>query len=504
MRRERCLANEASLVIGLQFASRCNRQETRQRDWMNRSPKKLEIANCFQGRIQSMEARLVRAAIVVAAILSCGAGHRSQNFIVSAPTPELSEEICRAAETYRRDLAIEWLGKELPPWDQPCPIKAQVHPQLGAGGATSFMFNNRRPFGWTMDIQGSRERVLDSVLPHEVTHTIFATHFGGPLPRWADEGACTTVEHPGEKAKQERFLIEFLTSDPPRAIPFNKMFAMTEYPRDILPLYSQGYSLARFLIQQGGKRKYIQYVGDGMRMRNWTAATKQHYGFGSLSELQVSWLDWVRQGSPDMAQPATEALVDMRGAPTPAAMAAASTGGIPAEAPPGYQTIAAQNQRLFASGNDTQSPLPPTNLAAGPATAGGSQLEHSSVSRPVTSGWYARKRDQAQSLMQGAATPSANHSAPEQPTTSSVPRTFSPGATRAIPPPPTRRAALDDQALTPVGYEAPVETKVTFARPRNERQVIMEWSRSDNSKSPRGDVRDLAAREVASGNTRSY
>jgi hypothetical protein len=32
------------------------------------------------------------------------------------------------------------------------------------------MFRARQPFGWTMTIQGSRERVLDSVLPHEVTH----------------------------------------------------------------------------------------------------------------------------------------------------------------------------------------------------------------------------------------------------------------------------------------------------------------------------------------------
>ncbi len=97
-----------------------------------------------------------------------------------------------------------------------------------------------------MSVQGSHERVLDSVLPHEVTHTIFATHFGRPLPRWADEGACTTVEHPSERNKQTRLLYEFLTTG--RGIAFNRMFAMTEYPADILPLYSQGFSLAKFLI----------------------------------------------------------------------------------------------------------------------------------------------------------------------------------------------------------------------------------------------------------------
>ena len=37
-----------------------------------------------------------------------------------------------------------------------------------------------------------------------------------------------------------------------------------------------------------------------MNWNNWTAATRQHYGYQSLSELQVTWLDWVRQGSPPL------------------------------------------------------------------------------------------------------------------------------------------------------------------------------------------------------------
>ena len=89
-------------------------------------------------------------------------------------------------------------------------------------------------------------RILDSVLPHEVTHTIFATHFRRPLPRWADEGACTTVEHHSERQKQQMFLIDFLHTG--RGIAFNQMFAMKEYPQDVMPLYSQGYSLARYLV----------------------------------------------------------------------------------------------------------------------------------------------------------------------------------------------------------------------------------------------------------------
>jgi hypothetical protein len=172
-----------------------------------------------------MEARsFFSAALIAASPLALGTNYRTQNFLISAPTPELAREIGDAGEAFRRSLAREWLGRELPPWHEPCPITAQVNPQLGAGGATSFMFDQGRPFGWRMTIQGSRERVLDSVLPHEITHMIFATHFGRPLPPWADERAATAVKHSSEKLKQQRLLITFLTTE--RGIDFNRMFAM--------------------------------------------------------------------------------------------------------------------------------------------------------------------------------------------------------------------------------------------------------------------------------------
>ena len=149
-----------------------------------------------------------------------------------------------------------------------------------------------------MNIQGSRERVLDSVLPHEITHTIFASHFRQPLPRWADEGACTTVEHHSEIAKQERMLIDFLQHN--RGIAFDRMFAMTEYPQDVLPLYAQGHSLAKFLIYQRGKREFLAFIADGLQDGNWPRALHQHYEYRNLVVLQSTWLDWVKQGRPPL------------------------------------------------------------------------------------------------------------------------------------------------------------------------------------------------------------
>jgi hypothetical protein len=252
-----------------------------------------------------MEARFLRVVALAAALSSLGANFRTTNFIITSSTPELAKEIGQAAEKYRKELAVQWLGKKMRKWSQPCPIKAEVAPNLGAGGATSFLFERGEVYGWQMTIQGSRERILDSVLPHEVTHTIFATYFRQPLPRWADEGACTTVEHASERAKQQNMLIDFLRSG--RGIAFSRMFAMKEYPQDVMPLYSQGYSLARYLIAHGGRQKFLTFVKDGLEDENWTRAIQQHYGYKSLGTLQNTWLAWVKQGSPAIDQPATPA-----------------------------------------------------------------------------------------------------------------------------------------------------------------------------------------------------
>lgn len=223
-------------------------------------------------------------------------GYRTQNFVVRAPTRQLAQEIGDEAERLRVELAHEWIGQTLPNWTKPCPITAQVAPQLGAGGATSFVFDRGQVYDWRMDIQGSRERVLDSVLPHEVTHTIFASYFRKPLPRWADEGACTTVEHHSEIAKQEARLVQYLKTG--KGIPFSRMFAMKEYPRDILPLYAQGHSLTQYLMESHGKQAFLEFLTDGMRDDNWRRAVQTHYGRESLYALQQDWLAWVADGRP--------------------------------------------------------------------------------------------------------------------------------------------------------------------------------------------------------------
>lgn len=226
------------------------------------------------------------------------ANFRTRNFIIDAPTPGLAKAVGDAAEKYRDDLAEYWTGRVLPPWPRPCPIRVVAGPNLAAQGVTTYNPAPVRDF--QMEVIGTPERILDSVLPHEVTHTVLATFFGRPLPRWADEGICTTVEHVSERSKHEAKLREFLSSR--RGIAMNQLFLLTEYPPDVLPMYAQGYSVCQFLIGQQGPRTFISFLQDYMQRPSWTANVQKHYGYDSLAELQEYWLAWVEAGSGPVAQ----------------------------------------------------------------------------------------------------------------------------------------------------------------------------------------------------------
>lgn len=233
-----------------------------------------------------------------------GAQYRTPNFVVTATSSDVAEKVGQAAEYYRKELAIEWTGREMPSWTKPCPIKVKVG-NIGAGGATTFSFDRGEVFGWKMNVQGTLERILDSVIPHEVNHTIFACHFRRPLPRWADEGAATLTEHASEKNRQTRLLNQVIRTT--RRIPLRRLLVMKEYPKDmndVLTLYAEGYALADLLVQEGGKARYLNFLNDGHH-RGWDFALRKHYKYNSVDDLERRWSDWVIAGSPRVTPPGT-------------------------------------------------------------------------------------------------------------------------------------------------------------------------------------------------------
>ena len=328
------------------------------------------------------------------------ANQRTQNFLVSAANQQLANAVAEAAERYRRELAVYWTGQELPAWPRPCPIRVVSGPHLAAQGVTTY---NPRPVrDFQMEVVGTPQRILDSVLPHEVTHTVLATYFGRPLPRWADEGICTTVEHESEKRKHEAKLREFLSTR--RGIAMNRLFLMTEYPPDVLPMYAQGYSVCRFLIGQKGPRTFIQFLKDYMTEPSWTNNVRKHYGYDSLRELQEYWVAWVDAGSGDVARYSKT---------RPAAATLAVGPGQPAKiargAPPSARDVGMQT-RLAAA----------TTAPAARGTA---------LASVTSDGWYQRRRDEVREGIAQSTSPSTlpaplpgpHRPGPQRPRTSIAP-----------------------------------------------------------------------------------
>lgn len=330
----------------------------------------------FLAALAAAPAAAVAPALAAGPAVAGGQSARTQNFIIQAATPQLAQQVGQEAERYRSELATKWLGRDLPPWSSPCTLKV-VAGNYPAQGVTTY---NRYPGhvgDFQMEVVGTPERIMDSVLPHEVTHAVLATHFGRPLPRWADEGVSTTVEHPEERSKHDAKLREFLSTR--RGLPMNRMFLLKDYPSDMLPLYAQGYSVCRFLIEQNGHREFIQFIEDYMERGSWTAVVEQHYGYESLAELQDHWLSWVADGSGPVDRYTKRAVA----APATIAVAAAPLAGSQPQPGTPPSIIRAATLQTPAGAPATQTPGAATSVASlsGKASEGG---------------WYLRRRQDAQ------------------------------------------------------------------------------------------------------------
>jgi hypothetical protein len=237
------------------------------------------------------------------------ASYKTANFIVTAPNAAAAREVADAAEAARTAAGRRWFGKEPAAWPRPCSIRVSL--ALGpTGGATSFDFargDSDKPevaFA-AMDLRGSLHQLLSSILPHEMTHLVFAHHFGRPLPRWADEGVAILAESLTDQAAHDARCRDLLNEG--RGIRLRVLLRMMDYPKDLMATYTQGHSLARFLTgvtaeagddgnAQKGPTRFVQFLErgtEGNTAASWDRAAKELYGYESVDTLEQAWLDWL-------------------------------------------------------------------------------------------------------------------------------------------------------------------------------------------------------------------
>lgn len=264
-------------------------------------------------------------AVVIIALLtslrlqtSVAADFESRNFRVHAPTEDVARLVAAAAEHHRSRLGRIWYGHAIRNWITKCNVTVNVDDRVGASGSTKFKFASGEVYGWRMQVNGPLERILDSVVPHEVNHTILACWFRRKVPRWADEGCATMVEHESEQNRQTQHVESLMRQG--RRIPLRMLLRITQYPNDnrqLMALYSQGYSLTRFLIEKAGRRQFLMFLKEANH-RGWDRAIETYYGSRSIEGLEQQWVSWVVAGSPRLDLPDGELLAGTTEPGTPA------------------------------------------------------------------------------------------------------------------------------------------------------------------------------------------
>jgi hypothetical protein len=239
--------------------------------------------------------KVLLLALAITPLSTATASHRSTHFVVEAPTEEMAAKVSREAERQLADLSRRWLGRESPEWAEPCPITVTLGSD-GSRGSTSFVFVDGRVARQEMRLEGTLERILEGVLPHEMTHVVLTQYFRRPFPRWADEGGATLGEGEIETARYREQMHNLLAT-PDRCIPLRELFGLNQYPRDSFAFYETGFSVSNYLVKLKGRPTFLKFIGTGMD-GDWDAAVKRCYGFETVEDLERAWLERIRKDGP--------------------------------------------------------------------------------------------------------------------------------------------------------------------------------------------------------------
>lgn len=228
----------------------------------------------------------------------------SPNFLVFTPAEPsqeqadvLAKDVLELAEQYRKEIAEEWLGEEIPP---------------GVGRTTinvSYDSGRERALTWAKDhpdrklhcvyVRTTLERsnqAIDEMLPHEMAHVVLATRFPYPnrLPSWVEEGIASRYDDDqriGIRRSTVRWWLQ--TGNWPD---LGELLGNNNLSADDAASYSAAASLVDFLLTRGDKAKLFAFAQDGAK-GDWDAALQKHYTITDASQLQKTWRAWVQRST---------------------------------------------------------------------------------------------------------------------------------------------------------------------------------------------------------------
>jgi hypothetical protein len=237
-------------------------------------------------------ARLFALFASVSPLIANAAGTAlTANFSVIAPDEAIAQRVATQAETFRKQAALEWFGKELPSGKGP----VMVHVALSEGEdkALSWCKDSPAQKFHRIWLTTSADKATGSTLNHEVVHTVIATFlYPEFIPAWANEGIAS--QYDDAERKQARELIAARWATEGRWPRLQSLFTAAKIEHTDTESYAAAASVARFLASLGGKPKVVEFAKAGLR-GNWDRAVRDVYGARDVAELQARWQGWVRE-----------------------------------------------------------------------------------------------------------------------------------------------------------------------------------------------------------------
>ncbi len=220
------------------------------------------------------------------------------NGVVYAPDADLAQAVLHKAGEYRRQVALEWLGEELPP----SVGRMRIHVELSdadTNGQTWAMDDPGRRYH-TLWVTGDSQSVTGGLLRHEVTHAVLATQFPEGLPPAIDEGIACMADDAGRIAIRRRILHWYAQSG-------NWPRLKTLLESEVIPAadqqsYALASSVVEYLLTRGDKTTLLRFARSG-KANGWDAALRMHYQIAGVTQLENQWKTWAAQqaGAPRTA-----------------------------------------------------------------------------------------------------------------------------------------------------------------------------------------------------------
>ncbi len=224
----------------------------------------------------------------------------SENFrVYHRNNPELAEKAAQTAEHARHEVSHKWFNDDGEKWADRCELylhaTAQEYSKATGKPAswpahTTVQRETGRIIQRRIDLHCDDREMLSASLPHEATHAVLASRFGGAdLPRWADEGLAMLTEPRDRLDRYQRILNQ--AREDRLVMSMRELLTLDNYPTNqaaALAFYAQSVSVSQYLSELQGPQTLAKFLSESLKNGTYEPALKKYYSM-DMPTLEQRW-----------------------------------------------------------------------------------------------------------------------------------------------------------------------------------------------------------------------